>query len=364
MTNSSLSSELSISQEIENPSSFNFSIPLLEESPSTPVCSAGETGESITHHTEVVASPAPPSGKVLPCLPTLILSGEKSQNLEAQSVAKPSGDLPTEEVEVVSKAVSSTMSERLFDGDLPEGRGPKSNILAASAKLMVVQSLASLRGEAQPTLLEKELRSPEQVPHSVQPVFDQTPKSFDVASEEEEEEEVPLKWSRKGVRGANFTTTGVSDLEGVNIVPDTDLNNEPTESAKERKIKGKGKMVMSYTKGDKKRYGTKIDMQKVMGSAIATNVIQMERARKRRREDYLPEEPTSTLLLVGSSDTKSDDVVVYVEKRRKEAEVDRVKSKGVQKSTKKSHVKKVSKRATEQSKPIKVPGPRIQKPVE
>ncbi|KAG5585056.1 hypothetical protein H5410_045490 [Solanum commersonii] len=37
MNNSSSSSKLHISQEIENPSSFNFSIPLPEESPSTPV---------------------------------------------------------------------------------------------------------------------------------------------------------------------------------------------------------------------------------------------------------------------------------------------------------------------------------------
>lgn len=102
-------------------------------------------------------------------------------------------------------------------------------------------------------------------------------------------------------------------------------------------------------------------MQKVMGSAITANVIQMIRARKRRREGYLPEEHTLTPLHVRSSDTESDNADVYVAKRRKEAEVDRVKSKGVQKSTKKSPVKKVSKRATEQSKPIKVTGPRIQK---
>ncbi|KAH0743351.1 hypothetical protein KY290_031344 [Solanum tuberosum] len=211
MTSSSSSSKLLISQEIEGPSSFNFSIPLPEESLSTLVCSAGET--------------------------------------EAQSVVKPSGDVPTKEEEVDSTTVSSMMSERLFDGDLPEGRGPESNILAATAELVVVQSLASLRGDAQPTLLEQELRSPEQVLHIVQPVFDQTPKSFDVASEEEEEEEVPLKWSRKGVRGANFLTSSVPDLEGFNTVPVTDLNNEPAESAKERKRKGKGKMVTSLHKG-------------------------------------------------------------------------------------------------------------------
>lgn len=160
MTNSSSSSKLPISQEIKNPSSFSFSIPLSDESPSTPVCGSGETGESITPHIEVVASPAPQSGEVLPCSPTLVLSGEKSQNSEVQSVVKPSGDLSAKEVEVASRVVSSTMSKRLFDEDLP-GKGPESNILAAAAELVAVQSLASLRRDAQPTLLEQELRSPE-----------------------------------------------------------------------------------------------------------------------------------------------------------------------------------------------------------
>ncbi|KAH0757588.1 hypothetical protein KY290_021081 [Solanum tuberosum] len=62
-------------------------------------------------------------------------------------------------------------------------------------------------------------------------------------------------------------------------------------------------MIESHTKGDKKRYGTRSEMHKVMGSDIAANVIQTERARKRRREGHLPEEPTSTPLHVGSSDT-------------------------------------------------------------
>ncbi|KAG5586704.1 hypothetical protein H5410_047138 [Solanum commersonii] len=194
---SSSSSKLSISQEIENPSSFNFSIPPPEESPSTPVYGVGEMGESITPHTKLVASPAFPSGEVLPYSLTLVLSNKNSQNSEAQSIVKPSVDLPTEEVEVVSKAVSSTMSERLFNGYLPKGKGVESNILAVAAELVAVQSLASLRGDVQPTLLEQELRSPEQVPHSVQLVFDQTPKSFDVDNEKEEEEEVPLRRSVK-----------------------------------------------------------------------------------------------------------------------------------------------------------------------
>ncbi|KAG5585058.1 hypothetical protein H5410_045492 [Solanum commersonii] len=69
-------------------------------------------------------------------------------------------------------------------------------------------------------------------------------------------------------------------------------------------------------------------MQKMMGSDIATNEIQMERIKKRRRESHMPEEPTSTPLAVGSSETKSDEIAMVVAKKRKEAEIERVKSKG------------------------------------
>ena len=43
MSNSISSSQTPISQEVENPSSFNFSIPPPNETPSTPVCGVGET---------------------------------------------------------------------------------------------------------------------------------------------------------------------------------------------------------------------------------------------------------------------------------------------------------------------------------
>ncbi|KAG5586833.1 hypothetical protein H5410_047267 [Solanum commersonii] len=193
------------------------------------------------------------------------------------------------------------MSERLFEGDLPEGRGTESSIRATGTELVAIQSLASLRGDVQPTLLEQELRSPEQVPHSVLPVFDQTPRSFDVESDKEEEEEVPLKWSRKGVRGANTLTVGIPDLETVKKAYEAILTYEPAECAKKRKRKGKGNLVESHSKEDKKR--------------------------KKRREGHLPEEPISTHLLVGTSKTKSDDITTYVAKRRKKVEVERVKSK-------------------------------------
>ncbi|KAH0633618.1 hypothetical protein KY284_036404 [Solanum tuberosum] len=131
-------------------------------------------------------------------------------------------------MEVVSRAVSSIMSERLFEGDFPEGRGPESSILAAGAELVAIQSLASLRSDVQPTLLEQELRSPE-----------------------------------KRVRGANILTVGVPDLETVKIAYEAILIDEPAECAKKRKRKGKGKLVESYSKWDKKRYGTRSEMQKL-----------------------------------------------------------------------------------------------------
>uniref|UniRef100_M1DS78 Uncharacterized protein n=1 Tax=Solanum tuberosum TaxID=4113 RepID=M1DS78_SOLTU len=102
MSNSESSSKTPLSQEVENPSSFDFSIPTPEDSPSTPICGAGEMDESFTLQTEVIASHVPPSDEVLVCSPILVLSGDKSQNSEAQSVAKTSAKLFSEETEVGS----------------------------------------------------------------------------------------------------------------------------------------------------------------------------------------------------------------------------------------------------------------------
>ncbi|KAG5584699.1 hypothetical protein H5410_045133, partial [Solanum commersonii] len=156
---------------IETPSSFNFSIPPPEESPSTPVCVIGETGQSNTPLTEVVMSHTLKSGEILPFSPTLVLS-----------VVKPSLETPTEGLEVGSRVVSST----------------------------------SLSGYSKGICLR------ERVPHSVQPVFDQTPKSFDVDSEEEEEEETHLV---------------------VDTLHEEKRDDEPTKSKKKIKRKEKGKIV-------------------------------------------------------------------------------------------------------------------------
>ncbi|KAG5572141.1 hypothetical protein H5410_061907 [Solanum commersonii] len=299
MTNSASSSKILISQEVENPSSFNFSIPLPDESHSTPVCGVGEMDESITPLAEVVASPVLSSEENLPYSPTL--------NSEAQYVDESSA----EEVEVASRGVSSTMSERFFEGDLPEGRGPESNILAVGAELVATQSLTLLRGN-------------------------------------EEEEKPPLRWNRIGVRGSNTLTVGIPNLETAN---------NTHESEKERQRNGKGNMVVSRSKGDKKRYGTRSETQKLMGSAIAASRVQTERARKRRRKVHEPKKPTSTHLPIMSSDTESN--------RIKEGEEKRVESKELQKAAKKSLVKKgkVKKGTTVKSSRAKGLGQSVQNPI-
>lgn len=50
-------------------------------------------------------------------------------------------------------------------------------------------------------------------------------------------------------RSDNPSITTVSDLQIVNVVPDTKLEDEPTEFRRKRKIKEKGKMVESHIKG-------------------------------------------------------------------------------------------------------------------
>ncbi|KAG5576035.1 hypothetical protein H5410_056169 [Solanum commersonii] len=310
MFNSDSSSKTPISQEVENPSSFNFSFPTLEESPSTPFCGVGEMDESITPTAKVIAFLIHLCETILACSPILVLSGEKSQNLEAHYVAKPSVEPLSKETEVGSMAISSTMSETLFKGDLPKGKGLESCILAAGAELVAIQSLASLRGYIQPTLLEHELRSLHQVPHRSSLVFDQTPKSFTVESDEEE---VSLKWSSKGMRGANYPQM-VPDLEIVKGTSEDDTIAKLAERSKERKRKGKGKLVETHSKREVKKYGTRSVTQKFMGSAIASNDIQTKRIRKMRQEGLLPEEPTSTLVAIENSETESEDISKYMAK--------------------------------------------------
>ncbi|KAG5579769.1 hypothetical protein H5410_050396 [Solanum commersonii] len=89
MPNSSSYSKIHISPEVENLSSSNFFVLTPKESTLTPVCGVGEMDESTTPPTEVIVSPVLPSEDILACSPTLVLSGEKSQNSDTQSVTKP-----------------------------------------------------------------------------------------------------------------------------------------------------------------------------------------------------------------------------------------------------------------------------------
>ncbi|KAG5604560.1 hypothetical protein H5410_026052 [Solanum commersonii] len=203
MPNSESSPKTPLSQEVENPSSFDFSIPTPEDSPSTLVCGAGEMDESFTPQTEVTAFLVPLSDEVLVCSPTLVLSGDKSHNSEAQSVAKPSAELLYEETE-------STISERLFEGHLLEGKGPDSCILTVGAELVVVQSLASLRGDTQSTLLDQKLRSPDQ--------------------------------NSRGMRGGNKSQENVPELETVKGTPNIAIVDESAKQENERQRKEKGKL--------------------------------------------------------------------------------------------------------------------------
>ncbi|KAG5575625.1 hypothetical protein H5410_055759 [Solanum commersonii] len=66
---------------------------------------------STTFHSEIIASHVPLSDVGLVCSLTLVLSGDKSQNSEAQSVVKPGAELVSEETKVRSMAVSSTISK-------------------------------------------------------------------------------------------------------------------------------------------------------------------------------------------------------------------------------------------------------------
>ncbi|KAG5632699.1 hypothetical protein H5410_004416 [Solanum commersonii] len=286
-------------------------------------------GESTTPLTEVVTSHVVPSKEILPCPLTLILSSENSQNSEAQSVAKAVDRPSTEEIDVASRGVSSAI-------------------------------LTSLRGDVQSNFLELDDRSQEQVPLNLEPGFDQTPTSINVETEEEEEEP-PLRWNRTGVRGANTLTVGAPDLEIVDNPPKVDHIAETPKYDKERQRKEKGKLVVSHSKGDKRKYITRSETQKVLGSVIAASKAQTKRIKKRGREGHQPKYPTSTPLSIGSSAIESDDITAYVAKRRKEGEEEKVKPKKVKKTTKKSPTKreKVKKRTIVKSTRTKGPGPSI-----
>ncbi|KAH0675921.1 hypothetical protein KY285_023722 [Solanum tuberosum] len=306
---------MSITESSKKPNPFNFPDPPPEESPSTPVCGAGEIVESFCPPVDNLVSPILPSGNTLKCSPTLVLSSEKSLSLEAQSVAKPNETLPADD------------------------------------ELVAFQGLAFLRRDIQPSSLEHESESSDQVLPRSEPIFDQTPKSFDVGSDKEEDEEIPLKWRSRGMRGANQSQIQVSELEGANGTSAAAIVENFAEKAKERQRKGKGKSEMSGSKRDKRKYITRSEAQKVMGSAIAANKAHTERTRKRRREGVKPEQPASVPVSIENRASESEDVVKYVLRRSRESEEEGIKSKGTQKGGRKSTRKSTAKIAKDKVQP-------------
>ncbi|KAG5568825.1 hypothetical protein H5410_064157 [Solanum commersonii] len=276
----------------------------------------------------------------------------QTEDFGAYSVEKPLDEHVFEEMEVVSMAVSSTMSERLFEGDLPEGTGQMSCILNAGAKLVAVQSLASLRGVDQLTLIDERCL---------------TPMGTDFEDNGEEEEEPQLIW-RQRVDGSRQETPDIANKETSPV--------RRADSGEERQRKGKGKLVKAHLKGQRKKYKTRSITQKVLGGAMEANATHTERIRKRRPKGSLDAEPTSTPVNIDDNDTQSENIIRYVIKCKREAEEERVNSKKSHKRAKKSiakkgkntkkkmaqlgspEVKENSERFEEQQ-PVKGPGPRV-----
>ncbi|KAH0738544.1 hypothetical protein KY290_037249 [Solanum tuberosum] len=294
---------MSITESSEKPNPFNFPDPPPEESPSTPVCGTGEIVEPLCPPADILVSPVLSSGNTLKYTPTLFLSSEKSSFLEAQSVTKPNETPPV------------------------------------CDELVGVQGLAFLRRDIQPSSLEHESESSDQVLPRSEPIFDQTPKSFDVGSDKEEDEEIPLKWRSRGMRGANQSQIQVSELEGAKGRSAAAIVENSAEKAKERQRKGKGKLEMSGSKRDKRKYITRSEAQKVMGSAIAANKAHTERTRKRKREGIKPAQPASMPMSIENSDTESEDAVKNVLRMRREGEEEKIISKGTKKGGRKSTAK-------------------------
>ncbi|KAH0665459.1 hypothetical protein KY290_027692 [Solanum tuberosum] len=166
------------------------------------------------------------------------------------------------------------------------------------------------------------------------------------------------------------------ELEAVKGTSEVDMVEKPNEQAKEQQRKGKSKLVLSLSKGDKRKYVTRSEAQKVMGNAIAASKAHTERSRKRRREGLKPAQPASTHLFIVNSETESKEAVKYVAKRRGKAEEERIESKGSQKGGKKSPTKgvKVNKQKSRakgekgrkqlEEQTIKGPGPKVKNQIE
>ncbi|KAG5594611.1 hypothetical protein H5410_035843 [Solanum commersonii] len=135
-----------MSPEIETSNPLEFNTSTLPEipSPSTPIYGVREI--------EPHSSTAVPIEN-LPCSLTF------KQPIERKVVSQPG-------------PVSSTLSERLVDGDLLVEKGTESSILAAD-KEWVVQSLTEMNGDIQPPFSDMECKLLDPVKYG-EPLFDHT----------------------------------------------------------------------------------------------------------------------------------------------------------------------------------------------
>uniref|UniRef100_M1DDJ8 Uncharacterized protein n=1 Tax=Solanum tuberosum TaxID=4113 RepID=M1DDJ8_SOLTU len=223
MSNPYFLSRTPLSLEMENPNPFHFLTSLVEISPSTPMCGMGKTGEFVTPQTKVVEQSTFKPVEPLPFSLTLVLSGKYSQNSKVQLVVKPASGVPTEELDVTSQLgpMSSMMSERLFDGDLPKEKGTESNILDVAEELVV--------------------------PIKVKHVIDQNPK-VDAVTNDEDDENISLSWSRKGVRGEHTPDCAIANLACTGISVEAKSLEEPYEFEREKKDEWEGKAGGIYSK--------------------------------------------------------------------------------------------------------------------
>ncbi|KAH0776382.1 hypothetical protein KY290_007793 [Solanum tuberosum] len=109
------------------------------------------------------------------------------------------------------------------------------------------------------------------------------------------------------MRGANQSQVNISELEAVKGTFEVGIVEKSAEREKKQQRKGKGKLVLSHSKGDKRKYVTRSKAQKVMGSVITASKAHTKRTRKRRREGLKPELPASTPLSIENSETEFED---------------------------------------------------------
>lgn len=174
--------------------------PKIDTPPSTPLHSPRVPENTKTPDTEVVISSShdpvlsciyktPPSSPLkdgMPvCSPTLAIAHSHGSSPNASTHSRDNSVLHPINLEpsidhssnFQPGPVSSTMSERHFDGDLTKERVTGSNILAAADE-WVVDILTGMKGDGiRPPFSDLEAKSPYSPVVQSKPIFDQTPRT-------------------------------------------------------------------------------------------------------------------------------------------------------------------------------------------